>query len=405
MLAVCCLLIAFLVAPTITQGIPSGNIGGGGDGGGGGRGEDDHDRCHVNGCSRCQSSNPYCCASCSTGYVRNTCHCAACAANCYSCESVGAGSCDVCDSGYMRSPSALDERKRSAPACLPCSYRCSRCHNQTAAGCEACFWLYSLRDEEEGCHFSWVRLGVTLSAVFSPIVYWCTRRVTRRRRRSLPPPTIDEFIGPAEHGGVAASYPSGRWRGYYTHVGGRQHGVVEFTLEFGVNGVVTGGGVDDVGKYELRGRTAADGKVALRKQYVRGSLTAGGHLSAENLGHTVEYRGEPARRLPNLEPSLSGGLKGCWTIRHEQFDGDGRWHLWPVVLPAGALGGAGGDSGGASGDGEGDNECCVCFDRRIDTCLQPCGHVALCHACATRLANRRCPLCRAEILDVVRTTP
>jgi hypothetical protein len=221
----------------------------------------------------------------------------------------------------------------------------------------------------------------------------------------LPPPTIDEFIGPAEHDGVAASYPSGRWRGYYTHVGGRQHGVVEFTLEFGVNGVVTGGGVDDVGKYELRGRTAADGNVALSKQYVRGSLTAGGHLSAENLGHTVEYRGEPARRLPNLEPSLSAGLKGRWTIRHEQFDGDGRWHLWPVVLPAGALGGAVGDSGGASGDGEGDNECCVCFDRRIDTCLQPCGHVALCHACATRLTNRRCPLCRAEILDVVRTTP
>ena len=207
MLVVCCLL---LVAPSFTQGIPRGDIGGDGDEGGGRRDRRDHDRCYVNGCSRCQSSNPYCCAACSTGYVRNRCHCAACAANCYSCESVGAGSCDVCDSGYMRSPSSLDERKRSAQ-CLPCSGGCYRCHNQTAAGCEACFWLYSLRYDDEGCHFSWVRLGVTLCAVILPCTYWCTRRATRRRRCS---PTIDEFIGPAEHGDVAASYPSGRWRGY-----------------------------------------------------------------------------------------------------------------------------------------------------------------------------------------------
>ena len=80
-------------------------------------------------------------------------------------------------------------------------------------------------------------------------------------------------------------------------------------------------------------------------------------------------------------------------------DFDGTWHLWPVVLPSPAPGDEEGDAIDAADEA---NECCVCFDRRINTRLQPCGHVALCHACAARLASSRCPLCRAQIVDVLR---
>ena len=96
------------------------------------------------------------------------------------------------------------------------------------------------------------------------------------------------------------------------------------------------------------------------------------------------------------QPSLSGGVRGEWSIRHALGDFDGTWHLWPVVLPSPAPGDEEGDAADEA------NECCVCFDRRINTRLQPCGHVALCHACAARLASSRCPLCRAQIVDVLR---
>ena len=40
-----------------------------------------------------------------------------------------------------------------------------------------------------------------------------------------------------------------------------------------------------------------------------------------------------------------------------------------------------------------DNECVVCFDNGIDTIFRDCGHIALCHGCATQLD--KCPICRA----------
>ena len=41
--------------------------------------------------------------------------------------------------------------------------------------------------------------------------------------------------------------------------------------------------------------------------------------------------------------------------------------------------------------------CAVCFDAPRDAAFVPCGHAALCFACATRVmgASRRCPICRA----------
>ena len=89
-----------------------------------------------------------------------------------------------------------------------------------------------------------------------------------------------------------------------------------------------------------------------------------------------------------------------------RFFNDGEIIIDMAVFVLG-LGSASDADGLHPGDEEGDaadeaNECCVCFDRRINTRLQPCGHVALCHACAARLTSSRCPLCRAQIVDVLR---
>jgi hypothetical protein len=49
-----------------------------------------------------------------------------------------------------------------------------------------------------------------------------------------------------------------------------------------------------------------------------------------------------------------------------------------------------------------ESECVVCYDNAIDTCLRPCGHQALCRACADQLRGnpKKCPLCRA-VIEVV----
>mmetsp|Transcript_45322 Transcript_45322/g.75599 ORF Transcript_45322/g.75599 Transcript_45322/m.75599 type:complete len:351 (-) Transcript_45322:24-1076(-) len=69
----------------------------------------------------------------------------------------------------------------------------------------------------------------------------------------------------------------------------------------------------------------------------------------------------------------------------------------------------------AVGDGK---SCCVCLDAPREVALLPCGHVALCFACASTLANKRpsknkqseakhggyhgCPICRKRIDSVAR---
>merc|ERR1712032_798025 len=44
------------------------------------------------------------------------------------------------------------------------------------------------------------------------------------------------------------------------------------------------------------------------------------------------------------------------------------------------------------------NECVVCFKTYVDTCLRPCGHIAMCRACATR--TQTCPICRTPISSI-----
>ena len=48
--------------------------------------------------------------------------------------------------------------------------------------------------------------------------------------------------------------------------------------------------------------------------------------------------------------------------------------------------------------------CAICMVSTRDAMLQPCGHGGFCFACGKRLLATRtnCPLCRAEILEVLR---
>lgn len=45
--------------------------------------------------------------------------------------------------------------------------------------------------------------------------------------------------------------------------------------------------------------------------------------------------------------------------------------------------------------------CKICFEKSIDSVLISCGHLCVCYGCASGLKN--CPMCRAVIIQVVRT--
>ncbi|KAH3762416.1 hypothetical protein Pelo_5716 [Pelomyxa schiedti] len=49
--------------------------------------------------------------------------------------------------------------------------------------------------------------------------------------------------------------------------------------------------------------------------------------------------------------------------------------------------------------------CIVCFVNQVNSVLVPCGHLSLCHSCATHITetSHHCPVCRALILMAVQT--
>lgn len=58
-------------------------------------------------------------------------------------------------------------------------------------------------------------------------------------------------------------------------------------------------------------------------------------------------------------------------------------------------------------EGSGANQnCVICLTEPRDTALLPCSHFCVCHACAVSIrlspARNRCPLCRAEVKDLVK---
>jgi len=227
--------------------------------------------------------------------------------------------------------------------------------------------------------------------------------VTRLRRTlsgdRVHPPRWNDYITRLNSGTlvpadapVATALPSGMWSGYYTFAGMR-HDVCEFNLEFSETGDIDGKGVDDVGRYDIAGRYGA-ARLAFSKQYIARSQNTAGVVHYGNQGHTVEYRGELAG------VSLGSGFRGAWTIRATLGDYDGQFHLWPAM--EGWADTAPAESSGATFE---ENECVVCYDRSISTCLRPCGHVALCGVCASRLNPRKCPLCRQNIVSVENRAP
>eukprot|EP00928_Gymnodinium_smaydae_P099558 TRINITY_DN9538_c0_g1_i2.p1 TRINITY_DN9538_c0_g1~~TRINITY_DN9538_c0_g1_i2.p1 ORF type:complete len:442 (+),score=19.65 TRINITY_DN9538_c0_g1_i2:120-1445(+) len=208
------------------------------------------------------------------------------------------------------------------------------------------------------------------------------------------------------------SWPSGVWRGYYMQFD-LTHSLCDFDLVFREDGRVSGKGADDVGHYRISGNFSGD-RVAFTKSYIEGSRTAYGHVNREtNMGHSVHYRGKM------VGDTFGQGFKGEWYIAYTRngYRGKGRFHLWPAMPNwrqafAESAPSAPGqeelvpfDSPPSLTPSEPsrfhvtrDNICIVCFDRPINTCLQPCQHVAVCSSCVLLLpAPRRCPICRSDI--------
>ena len=46
-------------------------------------------------------------------------------------------------------------------------------------------------------------------------------------------------------------------------------------------------------------------------------------------------------------------------------------------------------------------ECSICMQQEADIVLVPCGHLCVCHCCASRLQGV-CPICRANTSQAVR---
>jgi hypothetical protein len=224
---------------------------------------------------------------------------------------------------------------------------------------------------------------------------------TRREESRANPSSHTTYIGHAlldahDRAGAtqALALLAGAWRGYFTDHIGMKHQVCEFILRFESDGCVSGDGTDIVGRYTIRGK-CGNGRLAFSKHYVAGSKNTMGVVDYGNKGHIVEYRGEVAGSSVR-----SHGFRGAWSIRG-WGNYDGTFHLWPA--------GAHVDTEETTRENQTfiESECCVCYDRQINTCLKPCNHAALCNICAFRLfaTDKKCPLCRVPIAHVEDFSP
>jgi hypothetical protein len=98
-----------------------------------------------------------------------------------------------------------------------------------------------------------------------------------------------------------ALFPSGPWTGFYNYRPGDRHRM-ELGLTF-AHGVMSGDGIDDVGRFLIKGRyDTASGECYWTKRYVG--------------AHDVYYRGFREGK----------GIWGTWEITIQQHGG---FHIWP----------------------------------------------------------------------------
>ena len=374
--------------------------------------------CHVAHCWGCEWTSRYRCSSCYSGYTVEPMSgkCYPCAQNCYSCAVPD--TCDVCSTGYVLTDPNI---------CEPSSAGCRLCHNTTPLGCTDCSgylgWKLQLQSEGGSCAFSWhyvigwwglrfVLLVVAAYGLYAAFNYRSGPSNSRRKRHmafllakeaGAARPLIH---GPGGSGRAAVAlrepgkYPNGPWKGYYTQRG-LQHAGCKLHLEFhnvAAAGIISGVGVDDVGCYSIQGRYGARGAVAFTKNYWEGTKNVHGVIQKHlNQGHSVEYRGTAVALRPDGVVDIGRGIRGDW----EFLDGTeaGTFHLWPVMEgwqePEDEEGPAEDDGVAFYAADDEHQECCICYDRRINCRLEPCRHVAFCTVCAH--AARLCPLCRVLI--------
>jgi len=305
------------------------------------------------------------------------------------------GKCDLCDDGFLRN---------SARLCEACTSNCRKCYHTGPDGCYECFWWHSLQPDGS-CAFNWIKGTVAFVCAVIALNFariYCVKRnqsssSTARRLVVMgqqdyidQAPSARALLGESE---TSVEMPSGPWKGYYTF-SGTSHDVCTFSLEFMADQTMRGDGIDDVGRYTIAG-IFAPSRIAFSKKYVARSQNVAGVVSYGNKGHVVEYRGELAG------DSLGHGFRGDWTIRDTLGNHDGRFHIWPAMegwTDAGTSAAAGAGRGNVFEE----SECVICYDRKISTCLRPCGHVALCGICSGRLHPKICPLCRQPITAIER---
>ena len=253
---------------------------------------------------------------------------------------------------------------------------------------------------------------------------------------------VKEFVNDEEAENeheYAVGFLSGVWKGYYRQEGA-DHLLCQFQLQeiqsgssddgelasltsdreghSGIDNIhLEGFGVDSVGEYKIVSGifNPRNQRMYFVKRYIEGTGN-----SDQNLGHRVVYCGLVQG---GGERGLAPGVRGTWFTATSQYEGNGTFHIWPEAQRYGSEEWdeaadieSGNDAYAYGGlrnrkisirsestsiatlsgfQASPNNECAVCFDQAINTALRPCGHIALCAACAHRLDE--CPICRDPI--------
>ena len=124
------------------------------------------------------------------------------------------------------------------------------------------------------------------------------------------------------------------------------------------------------------------------------------HQASALRGHVPVLDAEAAvaqERLAQLQLHAQAERKAAVIEEHLE-------HYEEVQLVAATDGKGPGSLKKAAGDGDDSNEekCAICLDERNTHIIVPCGHQCLCKGCSGKISPGLCPVCRTEILSVMR---